>query len=100
MGCFVTTTTGRPQTFGMWQEVASDYEPDPKSASVFVLPREGRIPGELVKIGETDRWLVFRAPQNQMVDIPGATIPKGLVYIVMVAALSAIVYDLLRKRNG
>ncbi|MBU7018448.1 MAG: hypothetical protein HXS44_13135 [Theionarchaea archaeon] len=99
MGCFVTATTGRPQTLGMWQEVASDYEPDPKSASVFVLPREGRIPRELVKLGETDRWLVFRAPQKQMVDIPDATIPKGVVYVVMVAAFCTLVYDFLHKRR-
>ena len=99
MGCFVTATTGRPQTLGMWQEVASDYEPDPKSASVFVLPKEGRIPRELVKLGETDRWLVFRAPQKQMIDIPDATIPKGVVYLVMVAAFCALVYDLLRRKQ-
>jgi hypothetical protein len=99
MGCFVTATTERPQTLGMWQEVASDYEPDPRSASVFVIPREGRIPRELVNLGETDRWLVFRAPQKQMVDIPDAAIPKGVVYLVMVAAFCALVYDLLHRRR-
>ncbi len=96
-GCYVTSTTGRPQVFGMWQEVAADYEPDPKSASVFVVMKGGKVPRELVKIGETDRWEVFRAPEKKMVDIPDATVNKGIVYVIMMAALCGLLYDFLRK---
>lgn len=96
-GCFVTSTTGRPQVFGMWQEVATDYEPDPKSASVFVVMKGGKVPRELVKIGETDRWEVFRAPEKKMIDIPDATVKKGIVYVILVAALCGLLYDFLRK---
>ena len=97
MGCFVTATTGRPQMFGMWTEVEADYEPDPKAASVFVLPRERRAVEQLVKIGETDKWVVYRAPQRRTVDIPDAVVGKGIVYGLMVLALVGLLYDSLRK---
>jgi len=50
-----------------------------------------------VKIGETDRWVVFRAPEKKMVDIPDATVNKGIVYVIMMAALCGLLYDFLRK---
>lgn len=96
-GCFVTATTGRPQALGMWQEVAADYEPDPRSASVFVIPKERRVPGELTKIGETDRWAVYRTAQKRTVDIPRATVGKGIVYMIMILGLCGLLYDLCKK---
>lgn len=96
MGCFVTAITGRPQMFGMWQEVAADYEPDPRAASVFVIPREGKIPKGVEKIGETNRWVVFRSPQKKTVDIPDAVVRKEIVYLVMIMALLGLLYDLSR----
>jgi len=96
-GCYVTSTTGRPQVFGMWQEVAADYEPDPKSASVFVLMRKERIPKELVKVGETNKWVVLRAPEKKTIDIPYAIVRKEIIYMVLVAALVGLLYDFLRK---
>lgn len=97
-GCFVTATTGRPQILGMWHEVASDFEPDPKSASLFVMPRGQRVPEQLVKIGETDKWTVYKAPSKKMIDIPDASIRKGIVYLVLVIALVGLLYDSVRGR--
>jgi hypothetical protein len=97
MGCFVTATTGRPQMFGMWTEVEADYEPDPRAASVFVLPRERRAVEGLVKVGETERWVVYRAPHREPVNIPDAVVGKGIVYIVLMVALVGLLYDFLRK---
>jgi hypothetical protein len=99
MGCFVTATTGRPQLFGMWQEVEADYEPDPKSASVFVASKGRNVPEELIKIGETTRWTVYRVPQKKTVEIPDATVGKGVVYLVLLAALAGIVVDFFRKKR-
>ncbi|MBU7023055.1 MAG: hypothetical protein HXS40_02720 [Theionarchaea archaeon] len=97
MGCFVTATTGRPQTLGMWQEVASDYEPDPKSASIFVFPKDRRAPSQLIKIGETEQWGLYRAPEKKTVVVPEAAISTTLVYSILLLAAGAVVYDLLRK---
>jgi hypothetical protein len=97
MGCFVTATTGRPQMFGMWQEVSSDYEPDPRKASVFVVDTKRRVPEQLIKIGETNTWVVYRAPHRTTVDIPSATVGKGIIYVLLVAAAGVIVYDFLHK---
>lgn len=96
-GCFVTATTGRPQLLGMWQEVASDYEPDPRSASVFVIPKERRAPKELTKIGETDKWVVYRSPQKRTITIPSAPVGKGIVYVLLILGLFGILYDLLKR---
>jgi hypothetical protein len=99
MGCFVTATTGRPQTLGMWQEVASDYEPDPKSASVFIFPRNRRAPSQLIKIGETEQWELYRAPEKKTVVIPEAVISTKLLYSILLLAAGAVVYDLVRKNK-
>jgi hypothetical protein len=50
-----------------------------------------------VKIGETDKWVVYRAPQKKTVDIPDAVVGKGIVYGLMVLALVGLLYDFLRK---
>ncbi|MBU7036577.1 MAG: hypothetical protein HXS52_01495 [Theionarchaea archaeon] len=97
MGCLVTAATGRPQTLGMWQEVSSDYEPDPKSASVFVLPRGRQAPSQLIKIGETEKWELYRAPTKKTGVIPRAVLRTELVYGILLAACAVIVYDLVRK---
>ncbi|MGC1122391.1 MAG: hypothetical protein WBA22_14965 [Candidatus Methanofastidiosia archaeon] len=99
MGCFVTATTGRPQTLGMWQEVASDYEPDPRSASVFVFPRGRRAPSQLIKIGETEGWELYRAPERKTVVIPRAVVSTEMVYGILMAAAGTVVYDLVRKNK-
>jgi hypothetical protein len=93
MGCFVTATTGRPQMFGMWQEVAADFEPDPKSASIFVLQKNSRVPATLTRIGETDGWAVFKAPEKKIVATPSATIRKEIIYLIMAIALAILLYD-------
>jgi hypothetical protein len=98
MGCFVTATTGRPQTFGMWQEVSSDYQPDPKSATLFVTSIEKRVPLELIPLGETQRWAVYRAPFRKTVIIPEATIGKPMVYGLLVLALIGLLYDGIIRR--
>ena len=94
MGCFVTAMTGRPQLLGMWQEVAADYEPDPKSASLFVMPKGRRMPTQLVNVGETEEWAIFKAPQKKVVNIPEATVGKAFIYVGMLIALGALLYDL------
>ena len=99
MGCFITATTGRPQIFGMWQEVASDYDPDPQSASLFVMPKERRAPAQLVKIGETGKWVIYRAPQKKMVDVPDPVLGKVVVYLLMAAGAGVLFYDLLKRRQ-
>jgi hypothetical protein len=99
MGCFVTATTGRPQTLGMWQEVASDYEPDPKSASIFVFPKDRRAPSQLIKVGETEQWGLYRAPEEKTVVIPEAAVSTKLVYSILLLAAGAVVYDLLRNNK-
>ncbi|MBU7034760.1 MAG: hypothetical protein HXS49_06195 [Theionarchaea archaeon] len=99
MGCFVTATTGRPQTLGMWQEVASDYQPDPTSASVFVLPKGRRAPSQLIKVGDTEEWEVYRAPTKKTGDIPHAVISTELVYGILAAAFVSIAYDIVRKKK-
>jgi hypothetical protein len=98
MGCFVTATTGRPQMFGMWQEVSSDYEPDPKEASVFVVDTGRRVPEQLIKVGETNKWVVYRAPHRTTVDIPNAAVGKGIVYVLLMAAAGVVVYDFVHKK--
>lgn len=99
MGCFVTAMTGRPQTLGMWQEVAADFEPDPKSASLFVMLKGKKVPSALTRIGETEKWVVLRAPEKKTVTIPRAVVKKEIVYLVMAIALAASLYDFfLRKR--
>ncbi|MBU7044629.1 MAG: hypothetical protein HXS47_13645 [Theionarchaea archaeon] len=98
MGCFVTATTGRPQTFGMWQEVSSDYQPDPKSAALFVTSKEMQVPRELIPLGETQRWAVYRAPFRKTVDIPAPTINKYLIYVLLFIALMGLLYDGMVKR--
>lgn len=98
MGCFVTATTGRPQTFGMWQEVSSDYQPDPKSAALFVTSKEMRVPHELIPLGETLNWAVYRAPFKKTIDIPAPTINKYLVYVLLLIALMGLLYDGMVKK--
>lgn len=97
MGCFVTATTGRPQTSGMWQEVAADEEPDPRSASLFVLPRQKKAPKALVVIGETEKYVILRASEKRTVDEPSAAVGKGVVYALLVAAFVVFLVDGLRK---
>ncbi|MBU7031637.1 MAG: hypothetical protein HXS53_03825 [Theionarchaea archaeon] len=99
MGCFVTATTGRPQIFGMWQEVSSDFQPDPKSATLFVTEKGRQVPTELIKLGETQKWAIYRAPFRKTTEIPRPIVGKNLVYVLLVLALIGLLYDVLvRKR--
>jgi hypothetical protein len=98
MGCFVTATTGRPQIFGMWQEVSSDFQPDPKSATLFVTEKGRQVPTELIKLGETQRWAVYRAPFRKTTEIPRAIIGKPLIYALLLLALIGLLYDVILRK--
>lgn len=99
MGCFITATTGRPQMFGMWQEVSSDYEPDPRGASIFVIETGRKVPEQLIKIGETKKWAVYRAPHRITVDIPHAVVRKEIIYVLLAMSVSLITYDCIHKKK-